>query len=316
MKEIISSPFTYAIIVTIAAFIAAYGSYRVNKTRKTIETNSKELIQKADSSMTELERASKQINESLEKAKEANIKLDINNSQLASNYKKIVEGLEESIKAKDATISAQEEILGQITGGNSYPKITLKKDGFFLSPIGSFSIPNLQVKIGFIQNCMNIPEQTTLNYLRGQNPDKIFTFIISEKYSKLWKNPSFEIIKIKNMKNYLMTNNGIIHGFDISFQSEYKKWFQKIRLISHNGSWEIADVLYEIPTTQKSNVFSSEKKIYEHVSKDFPTLEETDPIKLVPFFNKSPHNKAPLIIPIEYNYDNGISNHSFDYFIN
>lgn len=186
-----------------------------------------------------------------------------------------------------------------------------------MTVVGAYNIPGLKVKIGLIQNCLNIPENRTTDYLQDKVGVAIFNIEIQKEYSKLWTVPFSQSIKFKNMKDYLTHDNFQLHGFEIYFESTYKKWGQKIRILAHNGNWEIADVLFEIPTIQKDNNYSSEKKIYEHVSEGFPTLSGAEPYKLVPFFNKSPYNqRGALIIPIKYNHDNGISNYSFDYFTN
>ncbi|MBA4318144.1 MAG: hypothetical protein C0412_07065 [Flavobacterium sp.] len=312
------------ILTFIIAFFAYYNSNQDEKTKKDIKDNTDSLKSTAKKTIENLNEVNREILESQAQAKKTFEKVNRtyentfeNLAQTEKNYDVTLENLQKTIEAKDATISSQNEIIGQITGGNSYPQVTLKKDGFYLRVVGPYNIPNLKIQIGLIQDCLNISENLTLDYLHGKVTDEIYTVKIQKEYSKLWTVPFSQIIEFKNMKNYLSQHNGQMHAFEIYFESAYKKWGQKIRIVSHNGNWEIADVLYEIPTIQRDNVYNSEKEIYEHVSENFPTLLKAESYKLVPFFNKSPYKeKGGLIIPIKYDHTNGISNYSFDYFIN
>ncbi|AOZ98783.1 hypothetical protein BIW12_04670 [Flavobacterium commune] len=248
-----------------------------------------------------------------EQLQEANEQLQKASEQLQKNYKQIVETLNQTIEGKNATIKAQDEVIGQITGGNSYPELSLKKGGFYLNTHGSFSIPNLKISIWVIPNCLNIPKKVTIDYLRENITDQKYIIpIVAIRYSKLWAGYNIQSIEVENFKSYLPNEDGNMHAFEIYFESDYKKWKQRIRIISHNGKWEIADLLDEIPTTQRDNIFFSEKEIYRHVSENFPSAQ-SGAWKMIPFFNALPSDSAKLgIIPIEYNDKNGISDYSFD----
>jgi uncharacterized protein (UPF0333 family) len=324
MKKYLNLNLGILIVLIIGAVFSFFNSIGDEKTKNEIKDNTDTLVNTAKETVKNLHTVSKNVLISQNQAQKTfdRLNLTYNNTldnleKTERNYQTSLENLERTIEAKDATITSQNEIIGQITGGDSYPKITLKNNGFYLSVVGTYNIPDLKIQIGLIQNCLNIPENLTLDYLKGKETEEIYTIKIQKEYSKLWTIPFSQTIEFKNMRNYLTQTNGQMHGFEIYFESAYKKWGQKIRVLSHDGNWEIADVLYEIPTTQRDNTYSAEKVIYEHVSENFPTSSGANPYKLVPFFNKS-HNqgKGGLIIPIKSNHANGISSYSFDYFLN
>jgi hypothetical protein len=275
----------------------------VNDSKSKLETANEALITNNNLVIDNLVRT-QTANEQLIKASE----------QLQKNYEQIVEGLKKSIEAKEETINAKEEIIGQTTGGDSYPSLSLKKGGFYLSTLGTYSIPNLRVSIRLIPNCLSIPRKVTLKYLRNQPTDPKYVIpIYYEKYNRLWAGFKFEYIDIKNLKSYIPNDDSIMHAFEIYFESDYKKWIQRIRIISHNGKWEIADVLYEIPTTQRDNIFIREEPIYKHVSENFPAIVIDGATKIIYFFNADlEHPTNPTVEFIEYKNGNEISGCSFD----
>lgn len=308
----------------------AYLSYKDGKTSDridsgvgkidTIVTNSENRLKDASESILinnalVIENLKKTIdaNKQLQKTNE---QLGIASGQLQQNYEQIVATLNTTIKVKDEAIKSKDEIIGQTTGGESYPSLSIKKGGFYLANRGIYSIPNLQVSIRLIPNCLNIPRNATLEYLRNEPTDPKYVIpIYYKKYPKLWAGLSIESIDIKNLNSYIPNDKGIMHAFEIYFESDYKRWMQRIRIISHNGKWEVAEVLDEIPTTQRSNVYSNEKEIFKHISENFPTFEGLGTTKVIPFFNaKFDHPTRFNFIIIDYNQENGIAERSFDDF--
>lgn len=256
--------------------------------------------------------ANEQLRETNEQLRIASAQLQQNYEQIAATLNKTIETKEEAIKAQKEAIKAQDEIIGQLTGGNSYPGLSLKKSGFYLTTKGSYGIPNLKIIIRIIPNCLNIPKNVTLDYLRGnqQNQDYIKPVFI-KTYPKLWAGLNIEPIDIKNFNSYLPNGDGVMNAFEIYFESDHKRWVQRIRIISHNGKWEVADILDEIPTTQRDNNFSGENEIYKHVSENFPYQSGT--LKIIPFFNARLDHPTRLgAVAIEYNHENGISDRAFD----
>nr|WP_314897278.1 hypothetical protein [uncultured Flavobacterium sp.] len=323
-KSLIGVPGLLLVFTFVCVVAGSYLSYRDGKVRDKIDTG----VEKIDTIVTNSERKLNEANkallknndlvtENLEKTITANEKLQKTSEQLQQNYKQIVETLNQTIEGKDATIRAQEGIIGQTTGGDSYPKITLKKKGFYLTVQGKYSIPNLRVTILLISNCLNIPKDVTIDYLRDGkiNPTYIKT-IFNYTYSKLWAGGHINPINIEDINNYLSTDDGVMHAFEIYYKSDFKIWEQKIRIISYKGKWEIADILNEIPTTHRGNTILKDNNIYNLVSENFPA-EQTNSYagvaKFIPFFNTTPYEPYNLYYePIRYSPAHGISDFSFD----
>lgn len=320
-KSLISLSGFLLFFTVVCVFVGSYMSYKDGKIRDKIDTGVAKIdigVEKIDTIVTNSEKKLNDAGEALSKVNAVvvqNLEKSVKaGEQLEQSYKQIVETLNQTIEGKNATLKAQDEIIGQMTGGNSYPQLSLKKGGFYLTNKGIYSIPNLEISIRSIPNCLEIPREVTLDYLkrRQSNGDYIKPVFYKKPY-KLWAGLHIESIDIKNFNSYLPNDNGIMNGFEIYFNSDHKRWVQQIRLISHNGSWEIADILYEIPTTQRDNNFSNQKEIYNHVSENFPVEYPTGSFKIIPFFNAVfDHPTKFWFVPIEYNHKNAISGYSFD----
>lgn len=326
IKSLYSVSGVLLLLTILCVFAGSYLSHKDGQIRdkidagvekiNTIVTNSEKKLNEANEALLKNNAI---VTDNLEKTITANEQLQKASEQLQQNYKQIVETLNQTIEGKDTTIRAQEEVIGQTTGGDSYPKITLKKEGFYLTVQGIYSIPNLRVTIFLISNCLNIPKEVTIDYVRDGkiNPTYIKT-IFNDTYSKLWAGGHSNPIHIEDINDYLPTNDGVMHAFEIYYKSDFKIWEQKIRIISYKGKWEIADILNEIPTTQRDNIIYREKKIYSLVSENFPAHQtnlETGVSKFIPFFNARPYDPSkPYFELIDYNHGNGISNLSFHEF--
>lgn len=267
MNEIISSPFTYAIIVAIAAFIAAIGSYQINKKRNEIAETTKSLVNTADSTMSELKKASIQINTSLEQTKKANQKLDDNKVRIIANLNKTLE-------AKDATITAQNEIIGQLTGGQSYPKIGIGESCFYILINGKYSIPECEIEIILLKDYLTAPFNVTDNYLKnGIKDGKYFKTLEKLKYPKLWKNGSSISIPFKeDVYNIVMNSQSF--GFDIFYVSSFKRWKQEIRFLrfyEDKSDFGIFDKLIEENPSQDEDNNVKTKILIMQISDKFPT---------------------------------------------
>lgn len=261
MSEIISSPYTYAVIITIAAFLAAYGSTQVNKqTKKIGET--------AEMTLEELEKASEKINLSLKEAESANLKLKENNQSIVRN-------LQKTIETKEATIKSKEEVIGLLTGGDSYPSILFKKNkGFYLLVNGEYGIPNLHIQVAYFKDFLNTQIISLASYLNNNIPVDNISLVYSNSFPRTYPR-SLHSIELKELNIDL--NKEISHGFDFIFTSEYKKWIQRIRLIPVKGKWEVLYALEEVMTHDKDKTkLSNISDIYFKVSKDYPFLRNHD----------------------------------------
>lgn len=256
---------------------------------------------------------------------ETNEKLNKASLQLLDNYNKTLEALEASNKAKDEAINAQnetlkskDEIIGLLTGGSSFPRISLKKGGFHISVQGEYSIPDLRIIIYALPNYLNIPAQVTSDYMKGKKTGPSYIFpIYSQQYYMVWAGHLPGSIDIPNFNEYLPTNDGIMNGFDIILETKHKKWKQQIRIVSHNGKWEIADKLLEIPTTQKGNVMRIPDEIFTEISENFPAIRtantKTGKMMFYITYNAQAYDASkPSFDYIEYNHNNGAADREFD----
>lgn len=267
MSEIISSPYTYAVIVAIAAFIAAFGSRQVDKVRKEIAGHTKNLIEKADSSMTELKIASSQINKSLEETKVANQKLDENKS-------KIIENLNKTLDAKNATINAQNEIIGQLTGGDSFPRIEVGESCFYLVINGNYSIPDCEVEIVLLRDYFTAPFDVTDSYVyNGKKDGKYYNTICRQFYPKLWINGiNVEIPFVDEI--YDCVKNADSFGFDIFFVSSFKRWKQEIRFLrfpERKSDFGVVEKVNEEKPSLNGKNEEKVKRLILEISDSFPT---------------------------------------------
>lgn len=318
---------TFTILVV---FFGAYVSYRDGKTSDridkgvtkidTIVTDSKEKLEKAND---DLQTTIGIANDNLKSTEAANKKLSQTSIQLQRNYEETLKTLEAANQAKDEALNAQketlkskDEVIGRLTGGNTYPKIELKKGGFYLTSIGGYTIQGLKVVIFIIPNYLDIPKQVTIDYLKGNKLDEKYIVPVFKKtYSRFWGNSS-EVIDIPNFNGYLLTNNNAAHAFEVYFESEFKKWSQKIRIISHNGKWEVANILDEIPTTNIGNMNINGNNIYKLISENFPGKHANSNkgiFKIFPLYNSTPYEPFDTDFDmILYSPVHGVSNYSLD----
>ena len=110
ISEILASPYTYAIIISMAAFIAAFASQQVVDQTKN------------------------------------------NTAKLEETKQAIIDNLSKTVEAK-------EEVIGMLTGGDSYPSILFNEQGFLFACNGKFGIPNLGKGVKSPLGCiLNKPE--------------------------------------------------------------------------------------------------------------------------------------------------------------
>lgn len=267
MSEILSSPFTYAVIIAIAAFIAAIGSNKINKQRNYIADRTKGIVDTANVTLEELKVAGKKINKSLAAAEQANLKLEINKD-------KIIETLEKTIENKETTLKAQETIIGMLTGGDSYPLILFNKKGFSLTSSGKYGIPNLKLQIIHISNYQHCPIESLSLYLNDNIVDKNIEVVYEENYTKTFA-MTIDIIKFSDMK--ISIDKNVSHAFDFNFNSGLKRWTQRIRLLPINGRWEVLNGLEEeISYIKEKGLIPSPKTIHFQASTNFPYLKNIE----------------------------------------
>ena len=143
IHKIFASPYTYAFIVSFAAFVAAYAA---NQKIKLFEKH---------------------------------------NQTLAVSKKTIITNLEKTIESKD-------EIIGMVTGGDSYPRLSIGNNYFFLSVNGVYSIPECTVEIVYLKNYLNISLNTTSDYLeKGIRNDTDIKTIYKAKFTKQLSNDNY-----------------------------------------------------------------------------------------------------------------------------
>lgn len=306
--------FTVCVVI-----LGSYISYKDGKTSDRIDkgvgkidtavTNTETKLNKA---REELLSVSNSVIDNLKETNKANGQLRTANGQLQQNYEQIVATLTEAINAKNEAIKSKDEIIGKLMGGESYPELTLKKGGFYLTAIGKYNIPNLKISIILIQDCLEMPQEVTLNYLsKGELNRNYFKLLFHGELDLRSGVPS--PINIEDFKNNLPTESGKTHAFEVIFETKLKKWIQRIRITSFNGKWEVANILDEVHGSSEGNTFGGEKEILKQVSESYPPLFQDNNTKYIRFFNTSiMHPKTGTPVPIDYNHQNGISDRSFD----
>ena len=218
-ENIFASPYFYAVLVSIAAFAAAYGSQKISKT--------------------------------------------INNT------------FNETLGVKDTTIATQDNIIGMLTGGDSYPEVLFEKNkGFYLLVSGEYGIPNFNIQIVYFNDFINTQISSLASYLNySQTVDNI-SLVHSETFPRTYPR-NLHSISLNELKINL--DKRVSHGFDFILTSEYKKWIHRIRLIPVNDKWEVLYALEEVTTHDKDKTkLSNISNIYFKVSKDYPYLLKHD----------------------------------------
>lgn len=280
----------------------------VTNSEQTLNNASKDLLDNTNLVLDNLERT-KIANEQLMQASE---QLQENYEQIVATLNKTIEAKEESINAKNEAIKSKDEIIGKLMGGESYPELTLKKGGFYLTAKGKYNIPNLKIAIILIQDCLEIPQEVTLNYLSKNDLNRGYFKLLYHNELDLRLGGPFPI-DIENFKNNLTVEDRKTHAFEIVFETKLKIWKQRIRITSYKGKWEIANILDEVHGSSEGNAFGGEKEILKQVSDGYPALFENNHKKYILFYNSSITNpKTGTPVPIEYNDQNGISDRSFD----
>lgn len=326
--------FTIGVVI-----LGAYVSFRNDKTNNRIDTGVIKIEKVANSTKKKMNKASDDLKNNLdlsqanfekvmlanEQLLETNQKLSHTSSLLQKNFEETLKTLEAANKAKDEAIKAQtetlkskNEVIGRLTGGDSYPEISLKKGGFHITVRGEYSIPDLRIIIYALPNYLNTPVQVTSDYLQNKYKGSSYIFpIYSQQYYMVWAGHMPGSIDIPNFNEYLPTNDGVMNGFDILLETKNKKWKQQIRLVSHKGKWEIADKLLEIQTTLKDNVYRNPEEISTKISENFPAIRtantKTGKMMIYLTYNTQAYDTSkPSFDYIEYNDKNGAADREFD----
>lgn len=219
MENILSSPFFYAVIVTVAAFVAAYGSYRTNK--------------------------------------------------------KINRTYEEVVAVQQKTIETKDEIIGFLTGGDSYPSILILGNKFYVSINGSCGIPNLKFEVYYLANYDKIPSIDISNYFTSKK-ESYSIYRIFKCDNQVFAAKTLIELSNEYFRDFLQLTTWS-HGFDIDFSTPYKMWKQKIRFKFHNNKWEYISMIDELIVTNKTNTYSgSFKNVELNSTPNFPDLHEFD----------------------------------------
>jgi len=267
MLEIFSSPYFYAVIIAGAAIVAAIGTDKINKQRNNIAEQTEKIVKTANVTLDQLKIAGDNINESLLKVEEANSKLE-------ENKDKIIETLNKTIENNETTLKAQERIIGILTGGDSFPTILFNKKGFYLASFGDYGIPNLKLQIVHISNYQDCPIESLSLYLKENKADKNIDIVYDESFTKTFAG-TFDLISFSDLRIDLDKN--VTHAFDFNFNSNLKRWTQRIRFVPLNGRWEVLNGLEEeISYKEEKGKIPFPKTIHFKCSINFPLLQEID----------------------------------------
>lgn len=256
MSDFFLSPYTYAVIIAIAAFLAAIGSQHISNTRNLIAKQTENLVDTASETLAQMKDISQGINFTLEK----------------------------TLEAKDATISAQKDILGQITGGDSFSSYDLIQKQLRLRIQGDYSIPNLKIKIYFLKNYIKIPFQEINEYLKKdvQN-SKSINMIFDGGYEKLFQNVWVKPFELpRDVLSSIYEDD--FAGFDIYFTTDYKCWKQSIRLMKnlrHPDRIEYCSFVFEDKNVRSDKITEKSIRRITEASPDFFSYIKETP-KLFP----------------------------------
>lgn len=269
ISSIFSNPFTYAVFIIVAALVAAFNAKKASKKTDGIVTTTQSIEGTTNATFTRLENVSTNLITTLGKIEQANSKLEENRSSINDTYEKTIESLKATLQSKD-------EILGMITGGDSYPQLTLTKNAFFVVVNGTYGIPNLKVEVYHLKDYNSIPSEVVSDYLLNNT----ISGYIQRIYSSEARNLGVGNVNPIEYDSFIRTelaNTNISHGFDIFYTGDYKSWVQKIRLIPVNGKWEFLDCLEESSSFNKTtNLMNTRKTIYFKTSENFPYLSKID----------------------------------------
>lgn len=252
----------FILIATIIAAIFIYvNAKKDNSTKEEILTGTKTLQTNAEKTISDLSQVNNEVIESHKK--------------LIKTYDKVIENLNKTIETKETVISTQHEIIGQLTGGNSYPRIGVGDKSFFVIAEGTYSIPECNIEIVLIRNYIDTPIDATYNYLEKKELDNTnFISVCNTSFPKLWINSKTIQIPYKDII-YESIKNDDSFGFDIYYNSPFKRWLQHIRFLRFPDNKEkfgIVDILTEEKSYSKKRDYSKITTIFREVSNEFPTV--------------------------------------------
>ncbi len=271
----------FTLILAMFAFINARSD---DKIKNDIKSNTTKLIDASDKLVEDLTKVNKEIKNSQKDAETTYAKVN-------ANYNKTIENLEETrrlniltndnlkeiIAAKDATIEAQNEIISQITGGDTYVYFNVWNKKLELKIEGDYSIPELNCEIYFLENYLNIPYEECDKYLRipveSEHIKKIFTGIPQ----KIYQNTNYPPIELPTeVLNSIVNNTG--SGFDIYFNSSFNKWVQKIRIIENPlnpNILEVFSVIFEFKGVRNKQPWGTPNFKEVHMSEGYDKMFES-----------------------------------------
>lgn len=258
MKEYIFNPlFAIFVLTVIAAFFVWINSVKDAKIRDEIHEGVDTIKKLSTQTIKDLEEANKNVLKSLGEVEQANKKLEQNYNQ--------------TIEVKEATIQSQKDIIGMLTGGDSYPSILFQKNkGFYLLVNGEYGIPNFNIQIVYFNDFLNTSINTLASYLNNNITVDNISQVYSNSFPRTYPR-SLHSIELKDLNIEL--NKEISHGFDFIMTSEYKEWIQRIRLIPISGKWEVLYALEEVMAHDKDKTkISNISDIYFKVSQNYPGL--------------------------------------------
>lgn len=246
------------VIILVLLFFSALGQYFISKedekVKDKIKNNTTNLIKKGKETLDNLNAISINAKIAQKAANEAYSQLDdtytntlLGIEKAEENNKGIIENLKNTIKAKDDILKSQEEMISKLTGGNSYPFITILNNTLQLHLDGDYGIPELRIEIVFFKNYLKQNSTNCKKYIEeGLLNDEIIKFY-DHTFTKLYVNKRYQSIIIPNEILESIVNDNYA-GFDIKFNSGYKSWTQYIRLHKYGINTkqiEIFNILYE-----------------------------------------------------------------------
>ncbi|GEC71976.1 hypothetical protein FFL01_15150 [Flavobacterium flevense] len=263
--NIISSGYEYfknlpwEAIILFLLFFSAIGQFFISKadgkTKEELRTNTVELIKTGEETINNLNELSDRAKIDQKAANKAYKKLEktygntiIGLENDNENYQAIIDNLKTTLKAKNEILKSQTEMISRLTGGNSYPYIKIEDNKLQIYLEGEYGIPYLNVEISFVKNYLNLSKEEIAKYYATLklNPTNI-TLFYNHLFRKLYVNKYYQEIEIPDdiLKSLIEDD---CSGFDIKFESDYKSWTQRIRLVKNKkdkNRYEVFNVLYE-----------------------------------------------------------------------
>lgn len=234
-------------VLIISAFITYLSSNDDAKIKKAIDDKTDTLVAKGKETIDTLNKISKDVAIAQNQLDSTYLNSVLNLEQSVLNHQTTLENLKRTIEAKEKILKSQNDMLSRLTGGNSFPYITISHNKLQLHLDGDHGIPDLRIEIFFLNISKNKDNDIYKKYIYEGILNKDIIKFYDNTFTKLYVNKTYQDIVIPNeILESIMKNND--SGFDIRYNSGYKSWTQCIRLhknMSDTKQIEIFNILYE-----------------------------------------------------------------------